>query len=330
MGESGQKLEVFVQGASTLALAPVASDRFRFRKEVARDGTYVKNGQKFKITPDLRWEWKYNFDRMQENGVKVPVPLGHTFDPKANQGWVVSMDNDETSLFAVLEVVGEESADVVKKNDVSIHAVSNFVDGEGNQYGWCILHVALTSYPVLPGLKPPEAIAASFELEDNVMLKEVAEALACGEDKVLEVVQSLKLSHDETTGKLSEAEQQVADLTAKLQEKEAALELALKPPQQDPSLVALTVENRELKLSRLLATGKITTAVKDKLKALYAEPGSIQLSLDGKPSDFDKLVEILASNAPVPLGEHTPGQGNEPTVSPLMADAERRASAAKK
>ena len=104
---------------------------------------------------------------MLSNGVEIPIPLGHTNDPKATQGWVVGSrigknERNEDALFLKTKFKDAEAANVAKNNDVSVFVPHEFIDGKGRVYKRPIRHLAITAYPTIPGLGKFQAIAAAF------------------------------------------------------------------------------------------------------------------------------------------------------------------------
>jgi len=136
----------------------------RFLKELIKAGHYVKecDGLEFDVTPRLLEHWAATFARMRANGLNVPVPNGHTHDGAANRGWVRHLFRAGDSLYGVVDLVGD-GIPMAATNDVSIYAVPEFTDGHGNRYRWPILHVALCTDPVVPGLAGFLPIAAALD-----------------------------------------------------------------------------------------------------------------------------------------------------------------------
>ncbi len=136
----------------------------RFLKELIKAGHYVKeaDGLEFDVTPMLLEHWAATFARMRANGLNVPVPSGHTHDGAANRGWVRHLFRAGDSLYGVVDLVGD-GIPMAATNDVSIYAVPEFTDGHGNRYRWPILHVALCTDPVVPGLGGFLPIAAAID-----------------------------------------------------------------------------------------------------------------------------------------------------------------------
>jgi hypothetical protein len=142
--------------------APDGQPVRRFKKELIRVGEFFKASENlsFTVTPERIDHWAATFSRMAANGVKVPVPASHTSDPTLNKGWVASMSRQGNSLMADIDLVGD-GITLAGTTDVSIYAVPEFIDGTGNEYTWPILHVALCTDPVVPGLAAFVPVAAS-------------------------------------------------------------------------------------------------------------------------------------------------------------------------
>ena len=160
----------FILALDTRPSLPIAAESVtedgqpvrRFRKELIRTGSYVKasEGLEFEVTATQLDKWALTFSQMKANGVKVPVPAGHTFDVEKNRGWVVDMFRDGATLIGVIDLIGEAIA-LAGTSDVSIYSPPELVDGHGNRYEWPITHVALCTDPVIPGLGGFVPIAAS-------------------------------------------------------------------------------------------------------------------------------------------------------------------------
>ena len=96
-------------------------------------------------------------------------------------------------------------------------------------------------------------------------------------------------------------------------------------------VVGMLVSGREAKLEGLVNGGKITPSRAKKLRKKFCTPAALQLSLDSSNSDpFDSVCSALEDNKALSLGERTGHQsGNREVTNPLVADAERRAKAAR-
>ncbi len=309
-----------------------------YRKELIYAGEFVKSGgaEEMRLAVDsaLMSHWVETHDRMTANGNEVPLPVQHTEDPEKRRGTVETLRLEKDSqgrdgLFAYVRFRDAE-AEKLTASGVSIYVPPMWKDGKGVTYSRPIRHVALTDYPVIPGLDKFQAIVASITEGDSGMpLKALAKALGVtikdgDADDVMEkaIVASVKALRAEITS-----------LKAKKPEDK-------KPATIAASFITLVRDNREMKLAALVAAGNITPAVKDKLTAQYCSDGALTLSLsnDGTASDgFDAMVAALKENEPLALSEQTGAQGvrlshgtdKDPKVNPLMAAVERQVEAAK-
>lgn len=343
--ESAGRLEVGTEmGADGVA-------KKLYRKEIIRDGAYVKESDdvSFQVTPELREHWASQFARMRDNGVKIPIVEDH-IDGESDKahGWIREFQNEDESLYMVVEVIGDKGNDLVSRNDVSLFSPPSFKDGSGNEYVRPIKHVSFTPTPVIPGLKDFEVIAASFaapsqqqrELEmDLDKLKGLVD-VADGQELTDETAPELVLST--LTARKSRIDELGAEIeTLKKQTAEIkASHNTSKPAEPDPQLLSLSVDNRSMKLGALMEAGAIDANARKRLDALFVgtNGAALALSLKGTaPDPFNDLLEILRDNKPVSLGEQTGQQTlrlahavNDPKQNEVLADAEKRAEAAKK
>lgn len=303
----------------------------RYKKELIRIGRYIKasDGISFEVTDKTLDHWVATFSHWTKAGNKVPIPLTHRdpTNPEQNQGWVVDMFREGNSLFAVVDLVGKDAGKLALTSDVSIYVPPEFTDGHGNVYRRPITHVALCTDPIIPGLKGFESVAASLQStkENDMDWTKIKEALGIAEDMtdanaeelILKALAELKKI---TEDKLKVGEQKVEEIQASHK---------IKTP--DPLLVKLASENRDMKLRSLVASARITPAVKDKLAKRFVESAALALSLSKGDDGFDDLVSILAENDPVKLKEQTgpqvlslAGGPGQTTPNPVTADIDRR------
>ena len=261
---------------------PDGQKRARLRKEIARVGSYVHptTGQAFSITSADIARWVSTFGRMQLNGVKVPLQVGHEIQDDTadkNRGWLYDMQSAGPSLFAYVEVIGADAITEALRNDVSLYSPPEWIDGKGNVYNRPIVHVALHPYPVLPGLGAWQVLAASFtgeppqekpmKEEDRKMNLEQVKAMAKMLGMADADVTALTL---ETAGAKIEAAVKalVASLTdAQGKATAAAQSLALATVKDDPipdAVLELGRENRTMKVNGLVEAGRVNPACADK------------------------------------------------------------------
>jgi len=314
---------------------------FTFSKELIRVGYFVDpNGTEFEITPQILEHWVDTFDVMKMMGIKVPIPSEHdgAFDPKKNNGYVRSLFVEGESLFGTLELFGKDAEELSKKTDVSIYSPSEWVDGQGNIFYRPITHVALTMFPVIPGLGEFKALAASkIPFKEKVMdLSKLKSGLGIETQITEENAVDLILSH---FGKVKEdhatALSAVQDELKTVKQEKETLALSATPKKPDPTLLALSRDNRNMKLDQLVQANRLTPDAKKDLSDALTSDAALSLSLtQGDTTSFDKIVAALAKNNPVELREKTGKQilslSQNQNESSLVADAKARADAAKK
>jgi hypothetical protein len=305
--------------------------RRRYTKQLIRVGEYHIDGRVLRVTPDTLRHWEATFSRMKTNGVKVPLPEGHTDAPGKNRGWVHGMWVEDDALVGEVEAVGADAINLAERSDVSICARRRFTDGKGNEYTWPILHVALTPTPVVPGLNGFVRVAASVgggtlheedvpaavpgRKEQTVPFdfKKCAKAVGIKKDVTEETFQAALAEH--VTDLREQAEDHI-ELSKKLETTEAkvrTLETELRAAKEknkekdpDPQVLRLSRRTREQDLEALVSEGSITPPVRDALHAAWIgeDGGALKLSL-GAPHDdlWDRTIEALKQNDPVELGE---------------------------
>jgi hypothetical protein len=129
----------------------------RFEKELLREGEWVHPQRKFrlKVTPERMANWIRKFKEMLSSGIKVPVPYGHSYDPKDNAGWLEELKLAGKSLMGVLNIPRTADAErfgtTIK--DVSVSINPDFIDGTGKRWGEVIEHIAATLHPIVTSQK---------------------------------------------------------------------------------------------------------------------------------------------------------------------------------
>lgn len=314
----------------------------KFKKELARVGIYVHEGKKLELTHEAFDHWVLQFARMKEAGVKVPVAVGtheEAIHPDDNRGWLIDVFREGDSLFMTCKIIGEDAIEAAPRSDVSVYAPGAWADGVGNQYVRPITHVLMVTDPVVPGLNDWIPLAASLSVitkEKNMDLKALGKALGLSlekaekpEDMVTEAFEKLRDAAKGEGEKLDARGKEVEAL--KLSLSEAGKQ---EPPEPDPQLVRLSIDNRKMKLDGLVAAGRLLPAIRDGMEKLFiGEAGAaIALSLKSRTDDrFDAIVELFAANDPIELGEKTGPQTlalqnkqADPKENKLVKDAKRR------
>jgi len=321
---SGQQLAVAAGSAVLLDSTP----RRKFKKDLIRVGEYHADGVDLQVTAIMLSRWADQFATMKANGVKVPIPVGHTSDAEAVRGYVDDIYVDGDTLYMIAEMIGEDGIALASRTEVSINTEPGYVDGKGNKYTDPITHVALTPVPVVPDQdgfipiaasrdgKPTRArlfrLALSTEKNMEYLTKIAAMLGVEGIESLDEagLADAIAKSIEAMQGMSKDAKEKGDEASAELSAVKASL--SKKPDEPSPTLVRMAAENRSMKLSRLVASGNITPAVKDKLAGIWIgrDNAGLKLSLDDRgDGQFAALIDALESNDPVKLGEQTRAAG---------------------
>lgn len=145
-----------------------ASDPLLFEKELIYEGTFKKGDFEFSVDPPTLEHWHRMHALKLANGVETPIPLEHTEDPEKNRGYLVETavrknDRGKSALFGKIKFRDADAAKLALSTDTSIFVPKEQLDGNGKRYPLPIKHVAITSYPVIPGLSPFKALRLAFD-----------------------------------------------------------------------------------------------------------------------------------------------------------------------
>ena len=309
---------------SGLVRTPEGVTSRRFRKEVIKVGQYVKvsDNLEFGITPATLSHWAETFHEMRKNGVKVPIPVGHSDRAEDNRGWVEDMFVEGDALVMACELFDANVDTLAATNDVSILSPPEWTDGRGNRYERPIRHIALTPVPVVPGLDMFRPIAASFKQRGIKMdLKKLGADIGITDELTDKNAEALILSHVAALKKAAE--------TATVKANEAAAKLkeagAGQNPQQkelvSPLVLSLARKNRAMMVNALVSAGKLAPHLRDKIKARKIDADAVALELSSDAGDdFDFWCGVIAENDPVKLGEQTGAQTTVALSDPNRSD----------
>lgn len=341
-------------------------------KELIYEGSFLNlggDGKKFVVDESVIDHWQNTGTKMLSNGIDIPVPIEHTEDPEKNRGFVrefakgvktLKDGKQVRTLLGRIQFVNADAEKLAFSTDVSIYVPDKAEDGLGNKYKNPVRHVALTSYPVIPGLAPFKAIVASIKLGDNQMLAELAKKLgieiedgmddAAIAEKITMFVTALKSKAEGSGDKPAPSEPAMSQEGVPAQATAAAAAAPATSAQGGtisttfklPSGVAASMcgmlkDSRTSKIDALVNAGNITKATADALKQSHCSDAALRLSLtetgEIENKEFDALCAALAKNQAVNMGERSgpqsvrlsnPGSSAENT---LLANAERRAKA---
>ena len=330
-----------------------------FTKDLISVGTWVTpDGQQFEVTPATLSRWVDTFEAMQADGVKVPVPEGHTDDAGKNRGYVTGMFVDGDTLKATIDLIGEDAIAMASRTEVSIFVPPSLKSGRGTVYEQPIAHVALTPVPVVNGQGGFVPIAASRGGNAHVPVLRLAEQE--GSTTMNPIQQIASALGIDTSGMddaavlaaimaaLDGAGEQDASADSQASAEELASSLATArvtiaalrkgkgaPREPDPMVLKLSRQNRRLELDQLVASGKITPAVAKALDAAWVSESGLKFSLDPNVDAlWDATLAALRSNDARQLGEvtraqsvrlarETPGGGAVPAYDPDLVNEMR-------
>jgi hypothetical protein len=290
------------------------------RKESIRAGDWYHRGTRepFSVQADRIDRWLAEYNRRAAAGIRVPVTKRHTDNPTADDtlGYAVALKREGESLYADLQLIGDDALTLAARNDVSICVVADGVDAKGNPSGEHIHHIALTPNPNQPHLGPFVSIAASAA--GTPTEAPVFELCACGETDMLtpEQIKSLraklKLADDVKDADVAakavafidanaEAPAQVTALSASVEalkgERDAAKQQVLSlsataPKQPDALTLSMYADNIAAKRESAVASGAVSEAEAKAFDALISDaegkPNGLALSASagGRPLAF--------------------------------------------
>lgn len=302
-------------------------------KDLISVGTWrdPARGDTFDVTEADLDHWAREFARMKANGVKVPVPDGHTFDSASNRGYVEDVYRDGKTLFGKIDLIGEDAIAMASRTEVSIYSPASVIDGKGNKYDHPISHVALTPVPVISGQGSFVPIKLSRDATERVPAYRLAQEYPTMNPELLAVAKALgcdtssaksdKELHDLILSKHGAAKQDAEKAVAMSRERDDAVRnLSLARTEIDALKQGSKGETnpRILKLSRESRTAQLDslnphdlTALKpviDEAKAIFVPASDDALALSLTPAAdamFDGFVRSLKKLDLKALGEQT-------------------------
>jgi hypothetical protein len=301
-----------------------------FEKELIYIGKFTKDDVTFEVVEETLDHWVLEFSKMAAHGFKIILPVEHTFDPEKNRGYVTVLSKRPNSrgipaLFGRIEFSDAAAAKLARTTDVSIYSPPTYQMGNGYNAIRPITHVALTNYPVVPGLSPFETLAASFAQGSLMNLTELAMKLGIavpdGADDAAVSELIMKAFAELQKKTAPAADPAVAASFAEV--------LALLKPKQDDSkdavMLSIVADNRNLKIEGLVTGLKLSPAEAVAWKKTYA-PTTLSLSnADG----FDAAYTLAQTRQNIfTPGSKTGNQANlDPASNSLIADAIARQKA---
>lgn len=297
---------------------PPTNDGLRYRKEVIYEGRWgTRKKGYFTVDEKLIDHWVVQASTMLEMGFKINLPVEHTTDPEANRGRVLGFEKGvnkkgKKSLYSIIEFANEDAAKLALTSDVSIYSPETYEMGNGYIALRPITHIALTDYPLVPGLEEFETISASTT-EESMTLLELATALG--------------LTPEEGADDAAVSEL----IVSAFKDLKAAAEKPA-PKNEDPavqaSLLDLVKKSRKLQIDGLVSQMKLTPAEAKDWVASYTPKDFAASQTDGFDMAFS-LAEKRAPYADLSKGTGSQTPPRDPSKNPVLVDAQKRADAAK-
>lgn len=125
-----------------------------FRKDVLRAGKYAhpKAGWSASWTDEDLSRFVETFNQMKANGYDVEVTKDHSHRADDVIGYVTSLEVENSTLYANMEIRGETALDLVSRvRNVSVEIAPSVVDGSGRKYGASIVAVSVVQKPIVTG-----------------------------------------------------------------------------------------------------------------------------------------------------------------------------------
>ena len=239
----------------------------QYIKEVLKVGNYVYDKKRNKdliVTEE-------SIDNMIRDTylakLKPFIPIDHSMFAAENKGWVAAMWRDDQSMFALMNIIDEDTDEKLEEGilaDASVGIVHDYIDAFGNQYDNVVDEISITNTPFIKGMSGYEEYKMSnnYTSKTALSMKTMkAEEIMAKEklDVTPEIVdEKVELSEDkeeETSIRLVDKISNFFDVTTKLSEANRA--------------------NEELKTSLSTVTAEIET-VKTELSTMKTEMGKLE------------------------------------------------------
>jgi len=283
-------------------------------QKVAYVGDFVHpvTGKKFSLSQEHFKGWKDYFEYLLENKESLPVVPNHSFDPTDRLGTVTDVKYDENSFYVKKEFTDPEMEKKVAKASFSVYIRDEQLEANGRVFPHAILHLGVTDYPVLKGLKDIAASCVFLESDiknEGVDLKYISKVHKEPEPELeddmpfsKELVASLGLSEDATEAQVLSA---ISSMQGTVAQAEKDKELA----------ISRVVAERVAKVDALA----IADEQKTKLKQFCtSEQVRADLSLSGE-SLFDiSLSTIPSGDENFQTGPQTDAEDKEVSLSFAM------------
>jgi len=295
-----------------------------YEKELLRVGTFRKRstGETYRVGADLLTQMADSTTKYLAAQHKSPLTTDHdkAGDADASRGVLKSVRVEGDRLVGKIEAIGQDAIAAASRADVSIGAEKEWVGSDGNAYPWAINHVALTTDPVINGLAPFKAIAASqtpgAELAVLILDSDTKPkgtkmdltklAAACGITDTLtedDAIDKIKLAFSNVTKK-------IADLTAerdKLREGKPVDKLALSNAEKGAAKRVV-----KARIESLVSGGYMTPGQAEAIEPiLNSSDDVLRFSNDGGDSIAERALDTFKLNSAAKLAEMSEAQLND-------------------
>ena len=274
-----------------------------YEKELAYVGDFYKASEdlEFSITEEFIDHWCRSENSMSMAEMEIPLPSKHTEESGFKKGKVSSFSKKidsqgRTGLFGKVAFDNQEAADKFKNSGVSIYVKKDVTVPTTKEFiTFPVTHVALTDYPVLPGMDSFTEVAASLNAEPaftkNLFKKEGDKM-----NHVLKLAETLDIDVEDAedaatkiSGKFKELSDTVVSLSDEIKAIKKPEEKKKDLPVISASMFDMMQENRENKITKLLEEGYVTPAQVKDVEAKYLNKEAIVLALssEGDTDDFN-------------------------------------------
>ena len=305
-----------------------------YEKELAYVGDFYKASEdlEFSITEEFIDHWCRSENSMSNAEMEIPLPSKHTEESGFKKGRVSSFSKKvdskgRTGLFGKVAFDNQEAAEKFKNSGVSIYVKKDVTIPTTKEFiTFPVTHVALTDYPVLPGMDSFTEIAASLNAEP-VFTKNLLKKEGDKMDHVLMLADTLDIdvsdAEDATTkiaGKFKELSDMVVSLSEEIKEIKKPEEKLKDAPIISASMFDMMQENRENKVAKLLEEGYVTPAQVKSIEEKYLNKEAIVLALSSEEDadDFNWYYKNLLKGGKNALhGDSYTGPQVEETILSL-------------
>ena len=290
-----------------VALARTKKGRL-FKKQILKRGPlrHPESGRVIDITDDVIGSMVKNFKDGVCDIVQFPMAgpnNEHVEEPEKNAGEVIALEDDGTSLYAVIDVRKPNLMDEIGSTvlGASAYLDLNYTDTRtGEPAGPTLLHVCATNRPYVVGLEDYSEVLAMTDVSDGetILLVQPEEAQTMTLDELLA---ELKDTHGvdvaSLQAKVAEAEKTTAALTAKLSESGA-----VKLTNTGEAFTANDMINAVGQLAKetVQLTSTVAQLQKDaeaaKREAAVAEIDTLVAATRITPAEKDDFLELRLTN----------------------------------